>query len=92
MNNIVNILDAKAKKLGATEIGISKAKNKRFYVIYNNKIINFGLNTGQTFIDHKNKQIRDAWFKRHSKILRSGSPAYKNKESPSFWSYRILWS
>ena len=35
-------LEQKAKKLGATEFGISGTKTKRFYVIYNNKIINFG--------------------------------------------------
>ena len=32
----------KALSLGATEFGISSAKNKRFYVIYNGKKINFG--------------------------------------------------
>ena len=51
-------LKTKALKLGATEFGISKVKNKRFYVIYNGKKINFGLKNGSTFIDHKDKKKR----------------------------------
>ena len=44
-------LEQKAKKLGATEFGLSGTKTKRFYVIYNNKIINFGAKNGKTFIE-----------------------------------------
>lgn len=84
-------LEKKAKRLGATDFGLSKAKNKRFYVVYNNKIINFGSSVGLTFIDHHNKDKRAAWMARHSTILKNGKPAYKNKESPAFWSWHILW-
>ena len=34
---------------------MSATKLKRFYVIYNNKVINFGSKVGQTFIDHGDK-------------------------------------
>jgi hypothetical protein len=81
----------KAIALGATDFGISNRKGKRFYVIYNNKPIHFGSNTNNTFIDHHDEKIRKAWKARHSKILKDGKPAYKNKTSAEFWSYNLLW-
>ena len=85
-------LRRKALSYGATEFGESKVKNKRFYVIYSGKKINFGLKNGSTFIDHKDKKKRENWKKRHSKIkLKDGSLAYKNKHQSSYWSYKILW-
>ena len=85
-------LKRKALKFGATEFGVSKVKNKRFYVVYSGKKINFGLKNGSTFIDHKDPKKRKAWRARHSKILlKDGSLAYKNKHQASFWSYWILW-
>jgi len=91
MNNILKELDKKAKNLGATEFGISKAKNKRFYVVYDKKIINFGSSVGKAFIDHHDENKRKSWKARHSKILKEGKPAYKNKHSASYWSWHILW-
>jgi hypothetical protein len=85
-------LKAKALKLGATEFGKSNRKGKRFYVIYNNKIIHFGLDTGSTFIDHKDKKKRDAWRARFKQIkLKDGSLAYKNKNQSLFWSWNLTW-
>ncbi len=86
-------LKAKALKLGATDFGKSKVKNKRFYVIYNGKKINFGLKNGSTFIDHRDKAKQSAWRARHSKIkLKDGTLAYKNKNQASYWSYWLLWA
>ena len=85
-------LEQKAKKFGATEFGISGTKTKRFYVIYNNKIINFGAKNGKTFIDHGDIFLRKNWRARHIKIMKNGAPAYKDKTSPSFWAYNILWN
>jgi len=88
----ITILRNKALKLGATDLGLSDTKTKRFYVIYNNKKINFGSKVGQTYIDHKNDTLRLNWKKRHSQIFRSdGTPFYLIRESPSFWSYNLLW-
>ena len=85
-------LRKKALNHGATEFGISKVKNKRFYVIYNGRRINFGLKNGSTFIDHKDTKKRENWRARHSKImLKDGTPAYKNKNHSAYWSYKILW-
>ena len=85
-------MESKAQKYGATEIGTSKVKGKRMYVIYDGKRINFGSQTGSTFIDHNDSQIRSAWRKRHSKIKnKKGQFVYKLKSSPSFWSWHLLW-
>jgi hypothetical protein len=86
------MLEDKAFALGATGFGRSKAKDKRFYVIYLGKRINFGLKGGSTFIDHHNEQKRKAWRARHSKIkLKNGQYAYKVKSQPAFWSMALLW-
>ena len=84
-------LNKNAKRFGASEFGLSRTKNKRFYVIYDNKRINFGSRVGQTYIDHHNKDKRKAWRARHSKILKDGKPAYKNKMSPEFWNWHLTW-
>ena len=87
-----NSLRDKAKSLGATEFGRSSMKDKKFYVIYNNKKIDFGSKTGSTFIDHGNKRVRDAWYKRHSKIKdKDGNLVINNKQSPSYWASELLW-
>ena len=86
-------MESKAKKYGATDFGKSDEKNKRYFVIYKNNKINFGLLGGHTFIDHHNKSKQNAYKARHSQIfLKDGTPAYKNKLSPAFWSWNLLWS
>lgn len=85
-------LQQRAMSLGATDFGRSRQKNKRFYVIYSGKKINFGLKGGKTFIDHRDEKKKKAWKARHSKIkLKDGTLAYKNPRQASYWSYRILW-
>ena len=88
-------MEQKARRLGASEFGLSDRKDKRFYVVYDNKIIHFGLKHGHTFIDHHDKIKRDNWRKRHSKIKnKKGEYVYLLKSSPSFWStcfLSVLW-
>jgi hypothetical protein len=48
MNDTFQKLDEKARKYRASVFGLSTTKNKRFYVIYDNRIINFGSKVGQT--------------------------------------------
>ena len=85
-------LRSRALSLNATEFGLSKVKNKRFYVIYNGKKINFGSDVGETFLEHKNVDKRQAWYARHSKIKnKAGEYVINLKTSPSYWSARILW-
>ena len=86
-------LRKKAKSLGALDFGISQRKNKRFYVlIHNGLTIHFGSKNGNTFIDHHNELVRTNWKSRHSKIKnKQGQLVYKNPDSPSYWSWNILW-
>ena len=89
---IMDKLYNEAFKLSASEFGESKNKNKRFYVIYQAKKINFGSKTGSTFIDHKDKTKRINWYKRHSKIKdKSGNLVINNPLSASYWSANLLW-
>lgn len=82
----------KAYSLGASDFGISPKNDKRFYVIYDNKIIHFGAKNGHTFIDHHDNQKRKAWVARHSKIKNKYNQYVINlKSSPSYWSKNILW-
>jgi hypothetical protein len=47
-------------------IQLSKKQNKRFKVILTNgKEFNFGDKKGKTYIDHKNKDKRKAYWMRH---------------------------
>lgn len=85
-------MEARAISLGATSFGNSNAKNKRYYVVYNGKRINFGDPNAHTYADGASKQKRDAFRARHSRIkLKDGTLAYKDKTRPSFWAYNILW-
>ena len=81
-------LRKKAKSLGVTQFGKSVVKGKRFYVIYNNKTINFGSDVGSTYYDHHNLAKKKAWYARHSKIRN----CINLRSSPSYYSARILWA
>ena len=43
-------MEQKARRLGASEFGLSDRKDKRFYVVYDNKIIHFGLKHGHNLL------------------------------------------
>ena len=82
----------KAIKLGATDFGESELKNKRFYVIFNNKKIHFGSKNALTFYDHGDKKLKLNWLKRHSKIKNKlGEYVINKPNSASFWSSNLLW-
>jgi len=88
----LNALYKKAISLGATDLGFSDRRDKRFYVIYGNKIIHFGSKNGKTYIDHHDEAKRTAWRSRHSKIVNSeGIPFYTIKTSPEFWNWNLTW-
>ena len=68
----------------------SKRKNKRFRVyLENDKYFDFGLDGGNTYIDHGNKKKRDNYRKRHyaqeKKLIDLLTP------SPALYSYYLLW-
>lgn len=91
MSDRLKSLNIKAKKYGADELGLSKTQNKMYYVKYGGKIINFGAKGASTFLDHHNEKLKAAWRARHSKVLKNGQPAYKDKTSPEFWNWHITW-
>lgn len=85
-------LRKKAIGYGATDFGVSKVKSKRYYVIYQNRKINFGSDVGSTYIDHGDPVKRKAWYARHSKIKnKHGEYVINIKTSPDWWSAKILW-
>jgi hypothetical protein len=85
-------LKKKAIKFGATEFGVSRNKNKKFYVIYNKKRINFGAKGYSDYTIHQDEERRKRYFARHSKIKnKEGKFVYKLKTSASFWSLNLLW-
>jgi hypothetical protein len=86
-------LEKKAFDLGATEFGKSKRKDKKYYVVYQGKKINFGSAGGQTFLDHGDEKKKENWKARHSKIVdKNGIPFYTKKTSAEHYSYYLLWS
>lgn len=88
----MDVLYKKALSLGATDFGNSQRKDKRFFVVYDGKKINFGLKGGSTYIDHHDDLKRNNWYKRHSKIKnKNGDYVIKLKSSPDYWAYRLLW-
>lgn len=88
----MDALKEKAIKLGATDFGNSKRKDKKYFVVYEGKKINFGSATGQTFLDHGDEKKKENWKARHSKIKdKDGVPFYTKKNSAEFWSTNILW-
>ena len=73
-------------------ISDSPLKTKRFRVhLDNGKHFDFGLKTGQTYIDHENKIKRHNYQVRHLNLKRE-QPFIQNLiPSPALFSYFILW-
>lgn len=88
----LTIVKNKAMSHGATDVGISKNKNKKYYVVYNGKKIHFGHPDYKDYLDHKDNDRRDKYKARASKIKnKQGQYTYKLKSSPNYWAYNILW-
>lgn len=86
-------LKSKAISLGATEFGISRRTDKKYYVIYNGKRINFGAKGSEDFTIHRDQKRKLLYRKRHEAIKnKNGELVYKLKTSPAYWSYNLLWS
>ncbi len=82
----------KALTLGASDFGESRTKNKKYYVIYNGRRINFGQKGYEDFTKHRDVGRQRAYWSRHSKIRdKQGRRVINDKNSPSYWSARILW-
>ena len=85
-------LERNARFRGATNFGLSSRLNKKYFVVYDRKIIRFGDPRYKDFTITNDKRKRDNYRKRHRGIkLLSGEPAYLDKRQPAYWSYWILW-
>ena len=68
----------------------SPRKNKRYRVyLENNEYFDFGLDGGNTYIDHGNKKKRDNYRKRHYAQERKLIDNFIT--SPALFSYYLLW-
>jgi hypothetical protein len=70
----------------------SPLKNKRFRITMDNrKSYDFGLKGGSTYIDHHDKQKRDAYRKRHYANATEKKLIDNLVPSASLFAYYILW-
>lgn len=83
----------RAVSLGASDLRKSKKKGKKYDVIYKGKIVSFGSKGMSDYTIHKDKERRNRYRARHSKIkLKDGRLAYKVKGTPAFFSWNLLWT
>ena len=68
-------------------ISRSPKSDKRLQAKFQNKTVHFGAAGGQTYVDHKNDNVKDAWIARH-KV----KGTFENLQSPSGLSKNILWN
>ena len=78
-------LRVKAFKLGATEFGPSKTKNKKYH---QGKRINFGAKGMSDYTIHKDPERRQRYRAIRNK---QGQLVYKLKTSPAYWSWHLTW-
>ena len=86
-------LQQKARDLGATSLDYSKRKNSKYVVtLPNGKQIHFCSTLYPDFLIHKDKNRRENYLKRATKIRnKKGEFTYNNPESPNFWAINLLW-
>jgi len=86
-------------------IRISTKKNKKYDIYYNNHWISFGDKRYQhyktsdlipkelhIYDEHHDKERRKNYINRSSRITdKNGNFTYKNKNSPNYWAYHLLW-
>lgn len=78
-----------ALRLGATDFKRSVSKGKKYCVQYKGKKIHFGASGMQDFTQHRDNERRRN-FRRRAEGIKNGE-AYKDKFSPLYWSYHLLW-
>lgn len=73
-----------------TEIGYSKVKHKKYYVIYDNKKINFGSSSNKDFLIYGDNELgrkrRKLYRERHK------NDNIDDPYSPGYWSWYVLWT
>ena len=89
-----NRLIKNAKKLGAESLDYSTRKNSKYMAtLPGGKKVHFGSPKYPDFTIHKDKERRDKYLSRATKIKnKKGELTYTNPESSNFWSVNLLWS
>ena len=87
------ILTKNAKSLGAESLDYSSRKNNKYMVkLPDGKKVHFGSPKYEDFTIHKNKERRDKYLARATKIKnKKGELTYTNPESSNYWSVNLLW-
>ena len=82
-----------AKNFGAESLDYSSRKNNKYMVkLPGGKKVHFGSPKYEDFTIHKDKERRDKYLARATKIKnKKGEFTYTNPESPNFWSVNLLW-
>lgn len=75
----------KAVKNNISDYGYSKAKNKKYYVVYNNKKINYGDIHYEDYLIHKDEKRREQYISRHHK------DKFNDPTKPGYYSLWVLW-
>ena len=78
---------------GAKDLEYSNRMNKKYMVtLKNGEKIHFGDDRYEDYLTHLDRKRRAQYRKRASKIKdKHGNLTYKDKNSPNFWSYHLLW-
>ena len=86
-------LTRNAKKLGAESLDYSTQKNNKYMVtLKSGKKVHFGSTKYVDYLTHKDKDRRDKYLARATKIKnKQGELTYNNPESANFWSVHLLW-
>ena len=86
-------LTRNAKKLGAESLDYSTRKNNKYMVtLKSGKKVHFGSTKYVDYLTHKDKDRRDKYLARATKIKnKQGELTYNNPESANFWSINLLW-
>ena len=86
-------LTKKAQKLGAESLDYSTRKNNKYMVtLPEGKKVHFGSPKYPDYLFHKDEERRDRYLSRATKIKnRQGELTHQIKESPNFWSSKLLW-
>ena len=83
----------KAKDLGAESLDYSSRKNNKYMVtLPSGKKVHFGSSKYEDYTIHKDKERRDKYRARATKIKnKKGELTYTNPESSNYWSIHLLW-
>ena len=82
-----------AKNLGAESLDYSSRKNNKYMVkLPGGKKVHFGSPKYEDYTIHKDKERRDKYRSRATKIKnKKGELTYTNPESSNYWSVHLLW-